>query len=109
MGVSYVVEGARLSCSMGASPSNLGVLPARKIKLRGNLRANIGDSKTGINIRPFGACKATSPPKPCTPACVMWSGGKSDVLIEKLPALLSNSKLTCLAGGGMIKIDDDGQ
>jgi len=39
----------------------------------------------------------------------MWSGGKSDVLIEKLPALLSNSKLTCLAGGGMIKIDDDGQ
>ena len=109
MGVSYVVDGARLSCSMGASPSNLGVLPTRKVKLRGSLRANIGDSKIAINIRPFGVCKATSPPKPCTPACVMWLGGKTDVLVENLPALLSNSKLLCLAGGGTIKIDDDGQ
>jgi hypothetical protein len=62
-----------------------------------------------INIRPFGACKVTSPPKPCTPACAMWAGGKSDVFVEKLPALLSTSKLICMAGGGTIKIDDDGQ
>ena len=109
MGVSYVVDGAKLSCTMGIAKSTLKILPTRAVVLRDSKRANIGDSKPFINILPFGACKISSPPKPCTPACTMWIGGKLDVLVEKLPALLSDSKLICTAGAGIITIDDDGQ
>ena len=109
MGISYVVDGAKISCTMGVAKSALKVLPTRTVVLRDSKRANIGDSKPFVNIQPFGACKISSPPKPCTPACAMWSGGKVDVLVENLPALLSDSKLICTAGGGIITIDDDGQ
>ena len=109
MGLTYVVDGARLRCTLGSGPASLRVLPSRTIILRGSFRANIGDSKPMVNIPTFGSCHVTSPPKPCTPACAMWIGGKTDVLVEKLPALLSNATLVCAAGGGMIRIDDDGQ
>ena len=109
MGLTYVVDGARLSCTLGAGPSRLKVLPSRKIRLRGSLRANIGDSRPFVNIGSFGACKVTIPPKPCAPACGMWLGGKSDVHVENLPALLSNATLICATEGGIIRIDNDGQ
>ena len=109
MATSYVVDGAKISCTMGVAKSTLKILPTRSVVLRDSKRANIGDSKPFVNILPFGACKITSPPKPCTPACAMWFGGKIDVHVENLPALLSDSKLICTAGGGLITIDDDGQ
>ena len=109
MAISYVVDGAKISCTMGVAKSTLKILPTRSIVLRDSKRANIGDSKPFVNILPFGACKITSPPKPCTPACAMWLGGKTDTLVESLPALLSNSTLICTAGGGIISIKKDGQ
>ena len=105
----YVVMGARLECTLGVAPSSLVVLPQHRIVLRGKNRANIGDAKPFVNILPFGACKITSPPKPCTPACSMWMGGKTDVLLDGLPALLDCDKLFCAAGGGVITIKDNGQ
>jgi hypothetical protein len=39
----------------------------------------------------------------------MWTGGKVDVLIQNLPALLDDSFALCSAGGGMITISDSGQ
>jgi hypothetical protein len=77
--------------------------------LRGSKRANIGDNKPLINIQSFGTCNITTPPKPCVPACGLWSGGKVDFLVEGLPALLSDSQLICTAGAGIITIEDDGQ
>ena len=124
MATSYVVDGAKLSCPMGSSSPNLKVVPPHNVKLRGSEKANIGDGKPMVNIPPFGMCKsmmnpavaaATAAamgaltPQPCTPVCAMWLGGKTDVLIQNLPALLSNSTIMCMLGGGMIKIDDDGQ
>ena len=109
MSQEYVVEGATLECSLGVASSRLVVAPPHGIELRGKKRANIGDSKPFVNVPPFGACKITSPPKPCTPACAMWISGKADVLLQGLPALLNTDKLVCMAGGGLIKISDSGQ
>ena len=109
MGMSYVVDGAMLTCTMSAAPGTLKVLPVRRVKLGGSPRANIGDSKPIVNIPTFGTCLIPGAPKPCTPACVMWLAGKMDVLVENLPALLSTSTLICTAGGGVIRISYDGQ
>jgi len=109
MAISYVVDGAETSCTMGVNKSTLKILPTRKVVLRGSKRANIGDSAPLINILPFGFCKATSPTKPCTPACSLWSGGKTGTLVDNHLALLSNSTLICTAGGGIISITKDGQ
>jgi hypothetical protein len=109
MSKEYVVMGAQLECSLGVAPSNLVILPRNRVQLRGEYAANIGDAKPFVNIFPFGACKITSPPKPCTPACTMWIGGKTDVLLGGLPRLLNSDKLVCTAGGGVITIKDSGQ
>jgi len=109
MGKAYVVHGAQLECTLGVAPSNLVVLPVHRVQLTGKNKANIGDAKPFTNIMPFGACKITSPPKPCTPACAMWIGGKTDLLLDGLPALLDSDIIVCAAGGGVISIKDCGQ
>ena len=109
MGTEYVVNGARLDCTMGLAPAKLIVLPSRNVILRGNRKANIGDCIPFVNIPSFGSCKVTVPPKPCTPACALWMGGKMDTLVQGMPALLSNSFTICPAGGGVITISDSGQ
>ena len=109
MAVEYVVEGATLECSMGVARSKLLVPQSHGIELCGKNRANVGDAIPIANIAPFGACKVTTPPKPCSPVCIKWSGGKTDTLLDGLPALLSTDKLICSAGGGVIKITDSGQ
>ena len=110
MGKKYVVDGAKLKCSLGTKPGSLIVLPSRKEKLTGKCMGNIMDC-TPANIPPgsFAACTVCSPPKPCTPACAVWIAGKTDHLIEKFPALLDSDKVVCMAGGGMIEITDCGQ
>jgi len=109
MGTTYVVDGAIISCTMGVGQSTLKVSSSRSIELCGSKEANIGDTEPVGNIQPFSACTISSPPIPCVPEFDMWSGGKDDVLIENLPALLSDSTLICNAGAGIITIDDDGQ
>jgi len=109
MGKEYVVHDAELECTMGTAPSNLVVLGHRKQFLRGQRRANIGDAVPFVNILPFGTCNITSPPKPCTPVCVAWIAGKSDSLVDNLPALIDSDIIVCTAGGGTITIEDSGQ
>lgn len=70
-------------------------------------RANIGDCKPMVNVGPFGVCKMTH--LPCVPACAVWLNGKTDVLVQGLPALLDQSMAVCPAGAGILKIKDDGQ
>lgn len=107
MGASYVVDGAEISCTMGAKSGKLKVIPPHRVKMSGANRANIGDCKPMVNVQPFGVCSTTG--MPCVPACAMWLNGKMDVLVGGMPALLSNSIAICPAGAGIIKISDDGQ
>ena len=109
MGTTYVVDGAKLRCTKGTTRSILKLHATRSVELCGSKQANVGDCRPVDNVQPFGACKAIFPPKPCLPVLAAWSGGKEDVLVESLPALLSDSTLICNAGAGIITIDDDGQ
>lgn len=107
MAESYVVEGAKLSCTMGSTESSLSVIPPHRVQLRGSNRANVGDCIPMVCVPTFGVCKTTG--MPCVPGCTMWMNGKNDVLIGGLPALLSTSIAVCPLGAGMIRITDDGQ
>ncbi|MCI8749400.1 MAG: DUF4280 domain-containing protein [Lachnospiraceae bacterium] len=107
MAESYVVNGAKVSCSMGEIESPLRTTPGRNVKLRGKDRANTADCVPLVNVGPFGLCKTTG--MPCAPACTVWLNGKNDVLVNGMPALLDKSTAVCPLGAGILKIEDDGQ
>ena len=120
----YVVLGATLECPFGSAKSKLMVLPINRVLTGGKPKANIGDAIPFLNILPFGTCKSMANPTvaaataaaqgvlqqmPCTPVCAMWMGGKINVLVGFLPALMDNCTLMCTFGAGMIKITNSGQ
>ncbi len=109
MGKTYVVNGATLKCVLGAAPSTLTVLPVNRVKINGKAKANIMDCKPMVNIKPFGTCAKMAPPVPCTPVIATWLKGKNNVLVGGMPALMSDSMAICACGGGVIKIQKDGQ
>lgn len=118
-----VCMGAMLQCSFGVAPSSLVVLPANKV-LTATPDANIMDNKPMVNIMPFGTCSSMAnptvaaataaalgalTPMPCVPVIpAPWAPGSPTVLIANMPALNSDSKLTC-AYGGVIQITNPGQ
>jgi hypothetical protein len=114
---------AMLSCSFGAAPTPLTVLPVNHVLVE-SPAANIMDNKPFLNITPFGVCKTPSnpavaaataaalgvlTPMPCIPVTVApWVAGKPTVLIGNMPALTNDSKLMCM-WGGCISISFAGQ
>ena len=124
MSDSYVCSTARIKCSFGDRIATLTVLPGRTIWLTGQPQANISDHTPLKNIAPFGRCHTTAypptgaataaahgklTPMPCMPNTPFpWMGGKNDVLLKGMPALLKSSKCRCIYGG-TITIVDDGQ
>jgi len=124
MGKEYAVMGAKLECDKGTAPSNLVVLPDRRLQVNGKLRAHILDCVPMTNVMPFGMCKSmTNPavasataaasgvltPQPCTPTCSAWIGGKTLVLVSNKPSLLKGDKTVCPLGLGMIEVKESGQ
>ena len=124
MAKEYVVMGAKLECKMGSASSKLVVLPQHRVQLGGKFKANIGDCKPMVNVPPFGMCKSmanpavasataanrgTLTPMPCTPMCSIWIGGKTDLLLDGMPALMNTDKTVCPLGASMIEVTDSGQ
>ncbi|TYQ16964.1 UNVERIFIED_CONTAM: uncharacterized protein DUF4280 [Acetivibrio alkalicellulosi] len=121
---SYVVQGAKLKCSMGDSDSTFKVPMDHKVYINNKPQGNIMDFKPTVNILPFGMCKSLLNPvvaaataanygklqeMPCIPATTMpWINGKMDVLIENFPAMLKKSTTMCM-WCGIISVKDDGQ
>ncbi len=120
---SYVVAGAILTCNFGDKPNRLKTPFSHGVYIKNKAQMNIMDYVPNVNIMPFGLCSslanpavasATSAnngvltPQPCTPVTMPWINGKTDVLIENQPALLSKCTCQC-AYNGIIKIEDDGQ
>jgi len=120
----YAVDGATLECKWGDSKSKLAVLPTSRVKVGGKCKTNITDCKPMVNVKPCGKCKsmlnpavaaATAAaqgklqPMPCTPACSIWIGGKTNDLVGKKPALMKGDKTVCPLGVGMIQVKDSGQ
>ena len=120
----HVVENATLTCSFGAAPSALGMLPPHGMKNVGMNAANIGDHVPMTNIRPFGLCSAplnpqvaaattaalgVLTPQPCIPNTPSpWIPGCPSVILKGLPALNDTSKLTCVYMG-IISVTQPGQ
>lgn len=120
----FLVTGnAVLTCTFGAAPSMLQVLPANHV-LVDMPAANIVDEIPLLNILPFGVCTSLAnptvaaataaalgvlTPMPCIPVTVApWVAGAPTVLIGNMPALSSDSKLMC-CWGGCISISFAGQ
>lgn len=110
-----VVMGAMMSCTFGAAPSSLVVLPMNKVLAEGPPAANIMDHKPMVNILPFGVCSSLAnptvaaataaalgvlTPMPCIPATsAPWVPGAPTVTIANMPALDNISKCMCNWGG----------
>ncbi|PMS20434.1 DUF4280 domain-containing protein [Trinickia dabaoshanensis] len=110
-----VVAGAELTCSFGAAPTALIVLPKARVFIEQRPAATIMDHLPLINIPTFGLC--TSPanpavaaataaamgvltPAPCVPLTeAPWLPGAPTVLIGGVPALDNVSVCVCASGG----------
>ena len=118
-----VVMGALTTCTMGAAPSPLLLLPPPMILAptpMGNIKAMV----PFMNIMPFGMCSSpTNPmviaataaalgvftPMPCIPVPAgPWIPMSPTVMVGGIPALDSGSKLIC-AWAGVIQITFPGQ
>lgn len=119
----WVCGGASLSCTFGAAPSVLMVLPVNKAVTTMPL-ANIMDNKPLVNILPFGMCNSiTNPtvaaataaafgvltPMPCIPATTApWTTTTPTVQLGNQPVLNNSAKLMCM-WGGVITVSFPGQ
>jgi hypothetical protein len=106
--------GAMLTCTFGAAPGSMMVLPMNLV-LTAVPDANIMDNKPMMNILPFGMCMSMSnpmviaataaalgvpTPMPCIPMTMApWVPGSPTVLLGNMPALNNSSKLMCMWGG----------
>lgn len=118
-----VGSGASLTCSFGAAPGTLTVLPANRVTVDGVPMATVMDHQPTVNVAPFGMCSslanpqvsaATSAaqgvltPQPCIPMTqAPWTPGSATVQIGGQPALTSTSTCQCL-WGGVITIGNPG-
>lgn len=119
MGISYVVDGAKIKCSNGIGTSILKKSSENdNLELRSKVMVTIGDNKPDKNIIPFHLCKSKKNPEvikngmepvPCRPViCNKWMHGEKDVYLNGELGLNSGCELACLYNG-IIKIVNDGQ
>lgn len=118
-----VCMGAMMSCSFGAAPGSLIVLPAKKVFTM-TPDANIMDHVPIVNIPSFGACSSLAnpavaaattaalgvlTPQPCVPVTPSpWVKGASSVILGNFPTLDNISKLMC-TWAGVITFEDAGE
>lgn len=116
--------GAMLTCSMGAAPSSLVVLPTNKVLAVNMPAANIMDHKPFVNILPFGMCQSLAnpmvaaataaafgvlTPMPCIPNTpAPWVPGVPTTLLANMPILNDSCKLMCM-WAGVISVSFAGQ
>lgn len=119
-----VCMGAMMTCSFGAAPSSLIVLPTNKTTTGYMPDANIMDNIPFVNIMPFAMCSSLAnptvaaattaalgvlTPMPCIPVTVApWVPGSATVMIGNMPALNNSCSLNCM-WGGVITISNAGQ
>lgn len=110
-----ITSGAMLTCSFGAAPSSLVVLPENRVTAGSLPAATIMDNKPIVNVPPFGMCSSPSNPEviaataaaegvftpmPCVPVLTApWEPGTPTVTIAGLPAVDTSCKLICEWGG----------
>jgi hypothetical protein len=111
-----VVSNAMMQCTMGLAPAKLNVLPSPQVLVEGQPAATIQDSKSMVNVAPFGMCTSLAnptvasataaaqgvlTPQPCTPQPTPWVPGVPLVLIGGQPAANATCTCTCAFGGAI--------
>lgn len=126
----HVCTGAMMTCTMGAAPSALNVLPKNKMMTSNMAAANIMDNIPMVNVPSFGVCKSmanpavasataaataaaqgvfTLTPMPCIPVFpAPWVPGAPTVMLANMPVLNNTSKLMC-AYAGVVSFTNPGQ
>lgn len=102
----YVVEGAKLQCTLGTSPGKLMVTSQQKLEIDGKLKATAKDKMLEPPF--FGSCTCKSPNPPCSPAFQEWQvpGKKSSIGSDTF--VMDDSRIQC-SQGGIITITDANQ
>jgi len=119
-----VCMGAMMTCSFGAAPSSLVVLPTNKTTTGYMPDANIMDNIPFVNIMPFAMCSSLAnptvaaattaalgvlTPMPCVPVTVTpWTPGSATVMLANMPTLNNSCTLNCM-WGGVITFTSPGQ
>lgn len=123
MAAPVVVAGAQLTCTMGAAPSALTVLPVARVLGSKRPVAAVADAVPLLNILPFGLCRSPAnpavaaataaalgvlTPMPCVPVTGSWTPGSPTVRVGGKPVVTATSTCTC-AWGGQISVVAPGQ
>lgn len=119
-----VCMGAMMTCSFGAAPASLIVLPKNRVLTSNMPAANIMDNIPMVNIPPFAMCSSMAnpavsaattaafgvlTPMPCIPMTVApWAPGSATVMLDNMPALNNSCTLNCI-WGGVIAFSQAGQ
>ncbi len=119
-----VCMGAMMTCSFGAAPSSLIVLPINRVMTNNLPDANIMDHIPIVNIPPFAMCTSLAnptvaaattaalgvlTPMPCIPVTpAPWTPGCTKTMIANMPALNNACTCNCM-WGGVISISQAGQ
>lgn len=116
-----VCMGAQMMCTFGVAPSDLVVLPTKKVFTNMMPDANIMDHIPMVNIMPFGMCSSPSNPEvaaataaalgvltpmPCVPVTpAPWAPGGITVNLGFFTTLDNVSELECTWGGVITFVD----
>jgi len=123
MGIA-VCMGGMGTCTFGAGPGSIIVLPSNKVMTVNMPAANINDYKPITNLPTFNMCMSPSnptvaaataaamgvlTPMPCVPATsAPWIVGAPTVMLANMPML--NNSSTCICSyGGVISVSYAGQ
>lgn len=111
-GKEYIVDGAICICKYGTAPGRIKVENQRSAYMNSGKPTATTLTLGNVFYPPaFAICKASWPPRPCTPAVTLWQNAYMKLEIETGGyALTDQSKGTCAAGGPMcIDIVQTGQ
>jgi len=101
IGKKFIIDGAQCMCKYGSAPGRIMVI-SHQIMVVNHSRKKIATSmELGSPFYPpmFGVCKASWPPRPCSPAVIQWDNYYKGMRINLLSnPLLPESKATCSAG-----------
>ncbi len=115
---------AQLTCTFGAAPAVLNILPIKRVTTSNLPAGTIMDNIPLVNIMPFAMCSSLAnptvaaataaalgvlTPMPCIPVTTApWIPGKPTILIGNTPAIDNTCKCMC-AWGGCIQFLTAGQ
>lgn len=114
----FIVDGAKIKCSMGDKSTTLKVTSQGTYKIKGKKAATMMDFIPGSNLFPpiatFGTCKpfkASPPPAQlCTPIPTgPWMNSFQEMKLKGKAILKGNACLMCGRAGGKISFENSGQ